>query len=53
MQASGSKPEVIDEQQIDEIRRLWDEGIQSGPSRMRVGDLMQELEQAFGAAGEV
>lgn len=42
----------LHEQQINEIRRLWDEGVQSGPSRVRVGDLIQELEQEFGAKGE-
>jgi antitoxin ParD1/3/4 len=42
----------LHEQQIDEIRRLWDEGIQSGPSRMRVGDLMQELAQEFRTRSE-
>jgi antitoxin ParD1/3/4 len=35
-------------QQINELRRLWDEGIQSGPSPVRVSDLIQELEQEFG-----
>lgn len=42
----------LHEQQINEIRRLWDEGAQSGPSRVRVGDLIQELEQEFGAKSE-
>ena len=42
----------LHEQQINEMRRLWDEGVQSGPSRVRVGDLIQELEQEFGAKGE-
>jgi antitoxin ParD1/3/4 len=42
----------LHEQQINEMRKLWDEGIQSGPSRVRVGDLIQELEQEFGAKSE-
>lgn len=42
----------LHEQQINEMRKLWDEGIQSGPSRVRVGDLIQELEQEFGAQSE-
>ena len=42
----------LHEQQINEMRRLWDEGVQSGPSRARVGDLIQELEQEFGTKSE-
>ena len=42
----------LHEQQINELRKLWDEGIQSGPSRVRVGDLIGELEQEFGAKSE-
>ncbi|MHB8596693.1 MAG: type II toxin-antitoxin system ParD family antitoxin [Ktedonobacteraceae bacterium] len=42
----------LHEQQINEMSKLWDEGIQSGPSRVRVGDLIQELEQEFGAKSE-
>ena len=37
----------LHEEQINEIRKLWDEGIQSGLSRVRVGDLIQELEREF------
>lgn len=41
------------EEQINEMRKLWDEGIQSGPSRVRdMGELIQELEREFGTKGE-
>lgn len=37
-------------QQIQEIRRLWDEGIQSGPGRFQdVEELIQEAERRFQA----
>lgn len=42
----------LHEQQINELRKLWDEGIQSGTSTVRVGDLIQELEQEFGTKSE-
>ena len=42
----------LHEQQVNEMRKLWDEGVQSGPSRVRVGDLIQELEQEFGTKSE-
>ena len=42
----------LHEEQINEIRKLWDEGIQSGLSRVRVGDLIQELEREFEAKSE-
>lgn len=42
----------LHEQQINEIGRLWDEGIQSGPSHRRVEDLIRELEQEYGMQSE-
>jgi hypothetical protein len=38
----------LQQQQIEELRFLWDEGIKSGPGRFRgIGDLLQEAEQRF------
>lgn len=42
----------LHEQQINEIRKLWDDGIQSGVSLVHVSDLIQELVQEFGAKSE-
>jgi antitoxin ParD1/3/4 len=42
----------LHEQQINEIRKLWDDGIQSGVSLVHVSDLIQELAQEFGAKSE-
>ena len=42
----------LHEEQINEIRKLWQEGIDSGPSPLRMGDLIKELEQEFGTKRE-
>lgn len=42
----------LHEQQINEIRKLWDDGIQSGVSLVHVSDLIQGLVQEFGAKSE-
>ena len=42
----------LHEQQLNEIRRLWEEGIQSGPSPRRVEDLIRDLEQEYGMQSE-
>lgn len=42
--------QLVRRQQIQEIRRLWDEGIQSGPGRFQdVEELIQEAERRFQA----
>ena len=35
------------EQQLNELRKLWDEGIQSGVSPRRIGDIRRELIEEF------
>lgn len=42
----------LHEQQINEIRKLWDEGIQSGISPRKIENLLQDLEQEFGMESE-
>jgi antitoxin ParD1/3/4 len=43
----GTK-QMLHQQQLQEIRRLWDEGIQSGPGRFRdVEELIQEAERQY------
>jgi len=42
--------QVVRQQQLQEIRRLWDEGMQSGPGRFRdIEGLIQEAERRFQA----
>jgi antitoxin ParD1/3/4 len=42
--------QMIRQQQLQEIRRLWDEGIQSGPGRYHnVEELIQEAERRYQA----
>ncbi len=42
--------QMVRQQQLQEIRRLWDEGIQSGPGRFRdIEELIQEAERRFQA----
>ncbi|MCU0733948.1 MAG: type II toxin-antitoxin system ParD family antitoxin [Methylotetracoccus sp.] len=39
---------AFQEQQIEELRRLWQEGIKSGPGRFEsIDDLLQEAERRF------
>lgn len=39
---------ALQQQQIEELRRLWEEGIKSGPGRFSgIDDLLQEAEQRF------
>jgi antitoxin ParD1/3/4 len=39
---------VLQEHQIEELRRLWHEGIKSGPGRFAsIEDLLQEAERRF------
>lgn len=40
------------EEQLNEIRRLVDEGIQSGISPRKVGDIIAELEREYGMESE-
>jgi antitoxin ParD1/3/4 len=40
--------QMLRQQQLQEIRRLWDEGIQSGPGRYHnVEELIQEAERRY------
>jgi antitoxin ParD1/3/4 len=40
--------QMVRQQQVQEIRRLWDEGIQSGPGRFRdIDELIQEAERRY------
>ena len=42
--------QMVRQQQLQEIRRLWDEGIQSGPGRFSdIEELIQEAERKFQA----
>lgn len=42
--------QLVRQQQLQEIRRLWDEGIQSGPGRFRdIDELIQEAERRYRA----
>lgn len=39
---------ALREQQIEELRRLWHEGVKSGPGRFAgIDDLLQEAERRF------
>lgn len=41
---------LVRQQQIEEVRRLWDEGIQSGPGRFHdMEELIQEAEGRYAA----
>lgn len=42
----------LHEEQINEIRKLWDEGIQSGISPRKISDIKQQIAQEFGMKGE-
>jgi len=47
--------QMVRQQQVQEIRRLWDEGIQSSPGRFRdINELIQEAERRYqeGSASE-
>lgn len=43
----------LHEQHLNEIRKLWDEGIQSGISPRKISDIKQELAQEFETKNEV
>lgn len=41
---------LVRQQQIEEVRRLWDEGIQGGPGRFHdMEELIQEAERRYAA----
>lgn len=42
----------LHEEQINEIRKLWDEGIQSGISPRKISDIKQQIAQEFRMKGE-
>jgi antitoxin ParD1/3/4 len=40
------------EEQLNEIRKLWDEGIQSGISPRKIDDIRRQIAQEFGMKSE-